>query len=233
MVAGLRTAAEKFPLASAGIDSWGCDYGLLDTDGALVGNPVHYRDARTDGVTLPVSAAELYSVTGIQHLPFNTIFQLGASLGSPSFAAGATLLMIPDLLAYWLTGEAGAEVTNASTTALLDVAARTWAVDLMERVGIPTPPLFPPLRQPGEVIGPVTVDVPGLRGVPLTTVGSHDTASAVVAVPATERTSPTSPRVPGRWWALSWPARWCPRRAAGELHERGGDRRDRPLPAER
>jgi rhamnulokinase len=183
VVAGLRAAAEAFPLASAGIDSWGCDYGLLDASGALVGNPVHYRDVRTAGVTVPVPPAELYAVTGIQHLPFNTIFQLAASAGSPSFASAATLLMIPDLLAYWLTGAVGAEVTNASTTALLDVASRTWAVDLMKRVGIPAG-LFPPLRQPGELIGPVTADGPGLRGVPLTAVGSHDTASAVVAVPA-------------------------------------------------
>jgi sugar (pentulose or hexulose) kinase len=183
VVAGLRAAAETFPLASAGIDSWGCDYGLLDATGALVGNPVHYRDVRTAGVTLPVSAAELYAVTGIQHLPFNTIFQLAASASSPSFASAVTLLMIPDLLAYWLTGAVGAEVTNASTTALLDVASRTWAVDLMKRIGIRAS-LFPPLRQPGELIGPVTVDGRGLRGVPLTAVGSHDTASAVVAVPA-------------------------------------------------
>ena len=183
VVAGLRAAAAQFPLASAGIDSWGCDYGLLDASGALVGNPVHYRDARTDGVTVPVSAPDLYAVTGIQHLPFNTIFQLAAALGSPSFAVASTLLMIPDLLAYWLTGAVGVEVTNASTTALLDVAGRTWAVGIMKRVGIPAA-LFPPLRQPGEAIGPMTVDGPGLRGVPLTAVGSHDTASAVVAVPA-------------------------------------------------
>jgi sugar (pentulose or hexulose) kinase len=183
VVAGLGTAAEEFPLASAGIDSWGCDYGLLDASGALIGNPVHYRDTRTDGVTVPVPAADLYAVTGIQHLPFNTIYQVASSLGAPSFAAATTLLMIPDLLAYWLTGAVGVEVTNASTTALLDVATRTWAVDLMKRVGIPAG-LFPPLRQPGAAIGPVTVDRPGLRGMPLTAVGSHDTASAVVAVPA-------------------------------------------------
>jgi rhamnulokinase len=187
VTAGLRAAAAQFPLASAGIDSWGCDYGLLDADGKLLGNPVHYRDSRTDGVTPPVPAAELYAVTGIQHLPFNTIFQLAASLGSASLAAASTLLMIPDLLAYWLTGSAGAEVTNASTTGLLDVATRAWAVDLMKRAGLPTA-LFPSLRQPGDVIGPVTLDGEGrggLRGLPLVAVGSHDTASAVVAVPAT------------------------------------------------
>jgi sugar (pentulose or hexulose) kinase len=184
VVHGLTDAAARFPLASAGIDAWGCDYGLLDASGALIGNPVHYRDARTDGITVPVPAEELYAVTGIQHLTFNTIYQLAASLGTPRIASGSALLLIPDLLAYWLTGAIGAEVTNASTTALLDVSSRTWAADLMKQIGIP-PALFPPLRQPGSVIGPVD-GVPGQDGepVPLIAVASHDTASAVVAVPA-------------------------------------------------
>ncbi|HZR54909.1 MAG TPA: rhamnulokinase family protein [Streptosporangiaceae bacterium] len=176
---GLRLAAESFELAGVGIDSWGVDYGLLDAAGALIGNPVHYRDARTDGVLSGVPFAELYSVTGIQYLPFNTIYQLIAAAGSPALAAARTLLLIPDLLGYWLTGSAGAELTNASTTALLDVRARSWATGIIERAGIPTG-LFPPLRQPGDVIGPVGV----LRDVPLIAVGSHDTASAVAAVPA-------------------------------------------------
>jgi rhamnulokinase len=182
VVSGLRLAASSFPLASAGIDSWAVDYGLLDAAGRLLGNPVHYRDARTDGVTVPVPAAELYAVTGIQHLPFNTIYQLAAAAATSELSAAATLLLIPDLLAYWLTGSVGAELTNASTTALLDVSTRSWAVDLMKKAGIPAK-LFPPLREPGAVIGPITADVPG--GIPLIAVGSHDTASAVVAVPAT------------------------------------------------
>jgi len=182
VVSGLSAAASRFPLASVGIDSWGCDYGLLDAAGTLIGNPVHYRDGRTSGVTVPVPAQALYAVTGIQHLPFNTIYQLAASLGTSALSAARTLLLIPDLLAYWLTGSAGAEVTNASTTALLDVATRTWAAGLMERAGIP-PRLFPPLRHPGDVIGLITASgVPG--GLPLVAVASHDTASAVVAVPA-------------------------------------------------
>jgi len=195
VLSGLRRAAEDFPLAGAAIDSWGVDYGLLDATGALIGNPVHYRDARTDGVTVPVPAAELYATTGIQHLPFNTIYQLAAASGTPALAAARTLLLIPDLLGYWLTGVAGAEVTNASTTGLLDVTSRTWATGLMARAGIPAS-LFPPLRQPGAVIGPVTAGLAetglaearaGLdvgRPLPLIVVGSHDTASAVVAVPA-------------------------------------------------
>jgi rhamnulokinase len=192
VVAGLKSASAAFPLASAGIDSWAIDYGLLDTAGTLIGNPVHYRDRRTDGITIPVPASELYATTGIQYLPFNTIYQLAAAAGTPALAAAGTLLLIPDLLAYWLTGSVGAEVTNASTTALLDVASRRWATGLMERIGIP-PGLFPPLRQPGDVIGQVS-DTPGgerekLAGadgkpLPLIAVGSHDTASAVVAVPA-------------------------------------------------
>jgi rhamnulokinase len=187
VVAGLRGAAASYPLASAGIDSWAIDYGLLDSAGALVGNPVHYRDARTDGVSVPVSPGELYATTGIQRLPFNTIYQLAAAAGTPALAAARTLLLIPDLLAYWLTGVIGAEVTNASTTALLDVSSRTWATALMKKVGIPES-LFPALRQPGEVIGTVS-EAAALAGadgttLPLVAVGSHDTASAVVAVPA-------------------------------------------------
>ena len=181
VLSGLRLAAASFPLSRAGLDSWGVDYGLLDAAGALVGNPVHYRDSRTDGVTVPVPAAELYAVTGIQQLPISTIYQLAAASGTPALAAARTLLLIPDLLAYWLTGSVGAEVTNASTTALLHVSTRSWAADLMKKAGIP-PGLFPPLRQPGDLIGPITAEVPG--SVPLIAVGSHDTASAVAAVPA-------------------------------------------------
>ena len=190
VLAGLSAAASSFPLASAGIDSWGVDYGLLDGAGALIGNPVHYRDSRTEGVTASVPHAELYAVTGIQDLPINTINQLIAAAGTPSLSAARTLLLIPDLLAYWLTGVSGAEVTNASTTGLLDVSTRQWATGVMERVGI-APGLFAPLRQPGDVIGPITVGAAGAAGalgaVPLIAVGSHDTASAVVAVPAVGR----------------------------------------------
>ena len=197
---GLSAAAATFPLASAGIDTWGVDYGLLDAAGALIGNPVHYRDSRTGGVTVPVPAETLYAVTGIQHLPINTIYQLAAAAGTPALSAAQTLLLIPDLLAYWLTGSVGVEVTNASTTGLLDVTTRTWALGLIEQAGIPDG-IFPPLRLPGDPIGPITAgqtrvgsgDGAGRPGalaggnaepVPLIAVGSHDTASAVVAVPA-------------------------------------------------
>ena len=101
---GLELAAREFPLASAGIDAWGVDYGLLDETGALLGNPVHYRDRRTEGVAdrvlAAIPAADLYAVTGIQQLPFNTIYQLAAT---PMLGHARTMLLIPDLLAYWLT----------------------------------------------------------------------------------------------------------------------------------
>jgi rhamnulokinase len=182
-LAGIRDAG---PLAGIGIDSWAVDYGLLDHRGALLGNPVHYRDPRTDGVpsrvATSISARELYDVTGLQQLPFNTLYQLvseGARLD-----AASTMLLIPDLLNYWLTGTIGAERTNASTTQLYDVRAQTWAASLAARVGIP-PRLLPPLRDPGTVVG--TADE--LSGVPVVAVGSHDTASAVVAVPASPGTN--------------------------------------------
>jgi sugar (pentulose or hexulose) kinase len=188
---GLRAAARAFPLAGSGIDSWAIDYGLLDETGALLGNPVHYRDARTTGVAeqvlARVSAADLYETTGIQQLPFNTIYQLAAAAGTPQLGAARTLLLIPDLLAYWLTGQAGAEVTNASTTQLYDVRARDWAWPVIERAGIPAR-IFPPLRQPGSVVGPVLPAVSEACGLPadlpFVAVGTHDTASAVAAVPA-------------------------------------------------
>ena len=187
VVAGLRRGCEQFPIASVGIDSWGCDYGLLDAAGVLIGNPVHHRDGRTDQVKPRVAASDLYAATGIQHLPFNTIYQLAAAEDTPVLAAARTLLLVPDLLGYWLGGPAGAEVTNASTTSLLDVSTRTWSTGLMEKAGIP-PSLFPPLRQPGDLIGPVSprlgiVQADG-EPVPLIAVASHDTASAVAAVPA-------------------------------------------------
>jgi len=181
---GLAAAARRFALAGVGIDSWGVDFGLLDASGALLGNPVHYRDARTSGVPArvhaAVPAADLYAVTGIQQLPFNTIYQLAAT---PMLRHAATMLLIPDLLAYWLTGQVGAEITNASTTSLLEVRARAWATEVIEKTGLP-PRIFPPLRRPGEIIGPVIgPNGPG-SPLPVIAVASHDTASAVVAVPA-------------------------------------------------
>jgi|SRR5665647_2039853 len=188
---GLSAAARKHDLAGIGIDSWAVDYGLLDGTGALVGNPVHYRDNRTEGVlervVRTVPADELYAVTGLQQLPFNTIYQLVSALGTAQLKVADKLLLIPDLFGYWLTGQVGAEATNASTTQLYDVRSRTWATHLAERVGIPAR-LLPPLREAGDVVGNLLPGVAadlGLRStIPVVAVGSHDTASSVVAVPA-------------------------------------------------
>jgi rhamnulokinase len=189
---GLRAAGrDAGRIDGIGIDSWAVDYGLLDADGALLGNPVHYRDARhataVPAVHAVVPPDELYRVTGLQHLPFNTVFQLAAARGTAQLAAARTALLVPDLLAYWLTGAVGAEVTNASTTGLLDATTRGWAGELVDRLRLDLG-LLPPLRQPGERLGELTDDVlaeTGLTGpVPVTAVGSHDTASAVVGVPA-------------------------------------------------
>ncbi|WP_175410464.1 rhamnulokinase family protein [Streptomyces sp. TRM64462] len=190
---GLRAAgaAAGGRLDGVGVDSWAVDHGLLDATGALLGNPVHYRDARTDGTAEKVAAVlppdELYAATGLQHLPFNTVYQLVAAQGTPQFAAARRALLIPDLIAYWLTGEAGTEITNASTTQLLDPRTRDWSPTVAARLGIDVG-LFPPLRGPGDPAGlllPHVLAETGLEGpVPVTAVGSHDTASAVVGVPA-------------------------------------------------
>jgi sugar (pentulose or hexulose) kinase len=191
---GLRGIVGTGPVHGIGIDSWAVDYGLLDRDGQLLGNPHSHRDARTDGLAAQVldqiDAAELYGVTGIQQLPFNTIYQLVAALATAALETAKTLLLLPDLLAYWLTGSIGAERTNASTTQLYDVRTDAWALDLAARLGIP-PGILPPLREPGTVLGPLLPDVAADLGlstdVPVVAVGSHDTASAVVAVPADGR----------------------------------------------
>ncbi|WP_346618512.1 rhamnulokinase family protein [Blastococcus montanus] len=189
---GLRAAGrEAGRVDGVGIDSWAVDVGLLDADGALLGNPVHYRDARhataVPAVHGVVPPEELYRITGLQHLPFNTVFQLAAARETAQLASARTMLLIPDLLTYWLTGAVGAEVTNASTTGVLDATTREWAADVVDRLGLDRR-LLPPLRQPGERLGELTPEVlteTGLTGpVPVTAVGSHDTASAVVGVPA-------------------------------------------------
>ncbi len=185
---GLRAAGR---VDSVGIDSWAVDYGLLDADGALLANPVHYRDPRTEGIAekvwATVPAEELYAATGLQYAPFNTLYQLTAARSSAGFAQAKRLLLIPDLLTYWLTGEQGTELTNASTTQLIDPRTHEWSYDIAGRLGIDLS-LFAPLRRPGDragVLRPEVLEATGLTGpVPVTTVGSHDTASAVAAVPA-------------------------------------------------
>jgi rhamnulokinase len=195
MLEGIRAVARTGPLDGIGIDSWAIDYGLVDRAGALLGTPYSHRDARTDGiaekVTAEIGAAELYATTGIQQLPFNTLYQLVAARGSAALEAADTLLLLPDLLGYWLTGRAGAERTNASTTQLYDIRTGEWAVDLCRRLDLPWS-ILPLLTDPGTVVGSLLPDVARDLGVgadvPVVAVGSHDTASAVVGVPTeTER----------------------------------------------
>jgi rhamnulokinase len=172
---GLQNTA---PVYSIGIDSWAVDYGLLDEEGALLGLPYHYRDGRTQHLTPWPDLDGLYAGTGIAHLPFNTIHQVRAE-PARRLAAAAHLLMIPDLLGYWLTGEIGAERTNASTTQLYDISTGTWSADLAAAVGLPAG-LLAAIREPGTFIGPTNA------GPQLVAVASHDTASAVAAIPAEE-----------------------------------------------
>ncbi|WP_327091644.1 rhamnulokinase [Nonomuraea sp. NBC_01738] len=183
------TGAHGHAPISIGIDSWGVDYGLLDPSGRLMGSPIHYRDTRTDGLLeltrSIIDDQSLYEVSGLQFLPINTIYQLQAE--ADRLPQARHMLMIPDLIAYWLTGQTGAEVTNASTTGLLDVRTREWSQPLLAQLGLP-PELFPELRHPGDHIGTLLPEVAEETGLPMETsviaVASHDTASAVAAIPA-------------------------------------------------
>ncbi len=178
--AGLAEALRREPsIESVGIDSWAVDYGLL-RDGELVAEPFHYRDDRTargvDAVHAAVPFEQLYRRNGLQFLPFNTLYQYAAD---PQLATAESSLLIPDLFAERLTGKRVAERTNASTTGLLDVHTGEWDAALAEALGTPAS-VLPPLVDPGETIGNAPED---LGGLPVVAVGSHDTASAVVAVP--------------------------------------------------
>lgn len=189
---GLRRAADVVgPLDAVGVDGWGVDYGLLDSDGQLLGNPAHYRDPRTEPALTEVlerfGADELYAATGAQLQPFNTLFQLLADRGSAQLDIAAHVLLVPDLMTYWLSGTKGTELTNASTTGLLNPRTLDWSESLATRLNIPTG-LFPRIKRPGEVAGrmlPAVVADAGLGAAPqVITVPSHDTAAAVAGIPA-------------------------------------------------
>ena len=174
---GLGAALTAGPAASIGVDGWGVDYGLLDHRGELLSPPYCYRDDRTRGwrATAELIGAErLHAVTGIQLLPINTIFQLAAHDRTELSHAGR-LLLLPDLLVRALTRFEGAERSNASTTALLDARTGAWSAELVGAVGL-DPALLPQVVPAGLAVG-------SWRGVTLHSVGSHDTASAFVAIP--------------------------------------------------
>jgi rhamnulokinase len=189
---GLARLAGEYPeVESVGVDTWGIDYGLLDSEGRLLAPPVSYRDDRTakviDAVHEKVPPKELFAVNGLQFLPFNTIYQLEAEQRGSYWARATSVVLLPDLIAFWLTGELRTERTNASTTGLLDVRTGEWSPALMDRLGVP-PALLAPLVSPGTVLGPIRKEICARLGLPhgavVTAVGSHDTASAVAGVPA-------------------------------------------------
>lgn len=196
IVAGIGQARERYgdALVSIAVDTWAVDYGLLDRSGRLLGLPWMYRDSRHDGgmeaAARRVPIERIYERTGIQPLPFNTVFQLMAegSASPDALRQADKLLFIPDLLTFWLSGEAVTERTNASTSMLLRAGRAEWDLSLAEELGLPTRMLMPitePGRPAGRLRDPLAKET-GARGLRVVTCASHDTASAVVGVPAGE-----------------------------------------------
>lgn len=193
MLTSLRKAeAEHGPLASVGVDTWGVDFAFLGRDGALLGNPRHYRDPHTetimDAAFAKVSRAEIFRQTGIQFMRFNTLFQILALMRdrSPLLDLAETMLFIPDLFHYWMTGIKVNEYTDASTSQMIDPGTRTWARDLIRKFAIPER-ILGTLVQPGTVLGPLRPSVAasaGVTSIPVIAPATHDTAAAVAAVPA-------------------------------------------------
>lgn len=199
---GLRKLGEfaeqlGVPVASIGVDTWAVDYGLIDAAGNLLGQPHHYRDQRNllgvASVDAVVDPSELFAQNGLQFQPFNTLYQLAAEkLQRPELLAKThKVLLVPDLIAHWLTGKLQTERTNASTTGLLNAETQEWNLPLMERLGL-KPDWFAPLASPGATLGkllPERVAHPALAETLVTTVASHDTAAAVQAAPLTDSNS--------------------------------------------
>lgn len=193
MMQGLRKAhAEQGPLASVGIDTWGVDFGLLGRDGSLLGNPRHYRDPHTESILEQAFARvpknEIFRQTGIQFMRFNSLFQLLALARdrSPQLELAESLLFIPDLFHYWLTGVKANEYTDASTSQMIDPATRSWARDLVRSFALPDK-ILGDIVMPGTALGPLRASVASQAGVPALPViapATHDTAAAVAAVPA-------------------------------------------------
>jgi len=191
-MSGLGVASREEPgLLGAAVDSWAVDYALL-RNGRMLGNPYHYRDERTaagvEAVHARVDAAELFRRNGLQHLPFNTVFQLAAEDRDGLLDVADRLLLIPDLIGYWATGRAVAELTNATTTGLVPVGSTDWDRELLTTLGLPEA-LLPEIVPPGTDLAPVSAEARAEFGIArdlrFSTVGSHDTASAVVGVPST------------------------------------------------
>lgn len=192
---GIVKAKQFGPIDSIAIDTWGVDFGLIAKDGTLLENPVHYRDLRTTGLVeksfSKIPKEEFYHLTGNQFMELNTVFQLySLALNRPyQLERADCLLLMPDLFNYMLTGVKASEYTNCTTTQLLDAAKGTWSQRVTEALGIPSR-LFTAIVQPGTVIGrlnPETCNELGVDPIKVVSVASHDTASAVAAVPAEEK----------------------------------------------
>ena len=189
---GILKAKQAGGFDAVGIDTWGVDFGLLDKDGRLLENPVHYRDARNVGMIEKaaerISKDKMYDITGIQFMEFNTVFQLlSLKLNRPELLERAdTLLFMPDLLGYFLTGKKAGEYSIATTSQLVDIRTREWSKEMAEALGLPLD-ILPPITASGSVLGPLSDELCkelGVKPVNVISVCGHDTQSAVTAVPS-------------------------------------------------
>ena len=187
-----KAARQGVKIDAIGIDTWGVDFGLIDKDGRLLGVPTHYRDTHTDGVMEKafevMPKEEIFRHTGLAFIQFNTLYQLYAMKleGDPTLEAADKMLMMPDLLAYLLTGKVGTEYTIASTSQLIDPFTRDWDFELIDRFGLPRR-IFTPIQPSGSLRGTLLPKIArecGVGEIPVIAVASHDTASAVAAIPA-------------------------------------------------
>ena len=194
--AGIRKAATKAggQVGGIGVDSWGVDFGLLDAKGEIVENPYHYRDSRTNGMMERafelMGKRQIYERTGLQFMQLNSVYQLLAMRlkDSTTLAKARHLIFMADLFSYFLCGKKFGEYTLASTSQLMDMRTGKWAKEVFEKLGLPIW-IMPKVVRPGTVVGPLTAAVHkeiGCGPIPVIAIGSHDTASAVAAVPAEE-----------------------------------------------
>ncbi|HET9494629.1 MAG TPA: FGGY family carbohydrate kinase, partial [Chloroflexia bacterium] len=192
------TARSDEQLDGIGLATWGVDFALLDRAGRLLGNPYHYRDSRTNGMMEQafevVPREEIFAHTGIQFMQINTLYQLYSMVrdSDPQLDAAETLLLVPNLFTYWMSGRKVAEYTHATTTQFYDARARRWSTELLDRLSIPTT-ILPTVVEPGTVLGDLLPDVAeetGLRHpAPVIATATHDTASAVAAIPGLDEKS--------------------------------------------
>lgn len=189
---GIKKAKAKYKdIWSIGIDTWGVDYGLLDENDNLISNPIHYRDSRTNNIIKDiekvVSFEEIYSSTGIQYMTFNTLYQLYADVKYRNniLKEAKSLLFIPDLFNFYLTGNKYNEYSEASTSQMLDAKSKNWDLKLLDKLELPKE-ILQDIIMPGEVWGTLNNEIQTeleVGAIPVIAVGSHDTASAVAGIP--------------------------------------------------